>query len=379
MSTRSILCVPDGTNIRGVYHRFDSYPFELGNYLLLELLTRGGDMAGLVHELVEDAPDGWEWFPDRKRRTDSDDPPFFDRASLRRCGWVEYVYLFDVPGRRILAWNGNPWFDGPDAPAPDWIVTIGADGRAAPPVFEQPLPRWPRLAVAPEWEGDTPRSPRMRAVLEAALADTCEEAGVDADTVWETLRKGLLAAITEAVWAPAEAAGSAIEHTLRARLGLPRETQPPHEGAELELYVPFDFGVDDRYRELPLGRFVLRYPTPDDRSQRREAIRLYRGDGATTSLHDLSERVGAAWAPFEFAAAVAWFEAEVGTDDEGRIFVAHEVVLDNPGPYQIALAVARHHDPEINVGEKVFAALEFPSQWLLLDGLRARAGMEPDV
>ncbi|WP_437727661.1 hypothetical protein [Sorangium sp. So ce861] len=100
MSTRAIIARVEGDDVLGVLNLHDSFPWELGNLLLLELLDRAGDLAGALDTWITRAPGAWSWLPDRAQ-VEGDEQPFWRHAELTGEGWVAYLYLFD-PGARTL-------------------------------------------------------------------------------------------------------------------------------------------------------------------------------------------------------------------------------------------------------------------------------------
>jgi hypothetical protein len=131
MSTRAVLARKTASGWRGVVHVYDSAPWELGNFLLIEVFARSGDLHGLVQAVVDEGPGGWESFISSKR-LEGEDAPFFHPGDLRDAGWLEWFYLFDVARRRLDVFCGEAPNAQGESKARTHSLSFDARGRSEP-------------------------------------------------------------------------------------------------------------------------------------------------------------------------------------------------------------------------------------------------------
>ncbi|XXY44881.1 hypothetical protein WME91_33275 [Sorangium sp. So ce269] len=227
MSTRAIIARVEGDDLLGVLNLHDSFPWELGNLLLLELLDRAGDLAGALDSWITRAPGAWSRLPDRAQ-AEGDEPPCWRRADLTGAGWVAYLYLFDPRARTLRVWNGNPGRDD-RWDAPDWTVSFAADGRADPPVFSAPAPAWHEIPIASGGAGDS----REAAARREAFVQELREHAEDEPEFARRVRDALAEQIATLAWEAPEPLGSAPERALRERLSLPLRAPARRRGRRL--------------------------------------------------------------------------------------------------------------------------------------------------
>ena len=292
MAGRGVIAVTTPGGFLGVVHDLECEPWHLGNALLVQLLDREGDLAGLVADLVFRAPGGWRSFPDAERRPpseDPDEPQLYGPDELRHQAWVAWLYLIDVAAGRITVYAGNPYLRPDTRLAPLARVTVAADGAAQPPVFAQPPPPWPGLPVTAAWDQDEPSERRVRARLDRALS------GPDGGAALRKVLSDLFLGLIEAAdWQEPLPLESTWEQTLRGRLEHPR-TDPRRRALRVEdpLCVPFNWDNSDSYWQVELGEQPVRYPPASLRSLS-DPLRLYRLDGTHAVIKDIEDRLRAA-------------------------------------------------------------------------------------
>lgn len=108
---------------RGVYHHWNASPGGLGNLLLRHVERAAGDIDGVARRLIDDAPGGWaDLFKERRNDEPADPITWRDPDALG----VEYVYVFDRPGRRLDAFAagkriGSATFDARGIATPRFL------------------------------------------------------------------------------------------------------------------------------------------------------------------------------------------------------------------------------------------------------------------
>jgi hypothetical protein len=277
MSTRSVLAVSEGPSWRGVYHRFDSHPWKLGNHLHVALLDKEGDLEALVHEAIVAAPGGWEWFPDRTRAESQ--PDYLDPDNIDDLGpIVEWFYLFSVSDRRLRIFHGDSIPATDSAPEPFWEACFDATGRAKPALVETPGPSWPAIPEAQDWQHDRDAARAVRDRVSMSMSGWCAERSVDESELRRSTCESLATVIDGLSWEPPKAG---VEANLRERLGL----QPPpgvaHFGvpADQALRMHFIHTGADYYWRLRLPRGDILYPTGAATRQRIDSLSFHRADG----------------------------------------------------------------------------------------------------
>ncbi|WP_437963815.1 hypothetical protein WMF04_29295 [Sorangium sp. So ce260] len=369
MSTRAIVARTEGDDLLGVLNVHDSYPWELGNLLLLELLDRAGDLDGALDAWISRAPGGWSWLPDRAELQDVEQP-FWRRAELTGQAWIGYVYLFDPAARALRVWNGNPAWDDRWG-APDWTLSFAADGQADPPVFSAPAPAWHEIPIVAGGDGDCREAAEQRDAFFEALREHAE----DEPALARGVRDALVEQISALAWDGAEPLESGPERALRERLSLPREPRRVEDDGSLR--VTFLRGEGDRYWELPLGPHRLCFPSAAA-SLRGQTDRLVlaRADGRTAALK-LESLPGDGYAVLVACAALACWPERAWSYDDGTLFAVVEVVADDGvrDPHrEIAISRARELEPQCALGDELgIAHREPPVHWLVLEWLRAHA------
>ena len=284
MATRSILAVVDGTDMVGVYHRYDSYPAELGNRLLLDLLDRKGDLDGAATAWIRNRPGGWISFPDEEAEDERD---FYARRHLKRLGWVEWLYLLDPENRVILVYEGNPGFQSENRwDQPVHVVEVDGRGNAVPAVFSAPEPLWHGIPVDPGWAADSAEARAQRQAFVQAL----ERSVPDVEGFARDVTRALAESIDALNWKDPEPLDAGAEAVLRDRLGLPRN--PPTRFGDESLRVPFFRSDDDHYWALELGPHRVCFPSGSSFRQSFDPLRLHRADGRSAEL-DLEEALTA--------------------------------------------------------------------------------------
>jgi len=369
MSTRALLARAEGDDLLGVMHLHDSHPWELGNLLLLELIERAGDLAGALDAWITRAPGEWSWLPERKHQPETE-RLFWRRADMTEAGFFDYVYIFDLAKRTLRVWERNPAFEEDRWDAPDWTLTIAADGRANPPVFSTPAPPWPDIPIASVAEGDSREAAEQREAFVLAIREHADDEPLFACCV----RDALVEQISELDWNDAEPSESEPERVLRERLKLPRE--PRDSNGDDSLRVTFFRSEEDRYCELSLGPYNICFPSPASTSRTfTDELELWR-DGCTAWLS--LESLPSNWyrVLVKCAAQACWPERAWGYDD-GTLFAFVEVVPDEDvrDPHrQIALSSARERDPECVLGDELgMSHRNPPVHWLVLEWLRLHA------
>ncbi|UQA60605.1 NusA N-terminal domain-containing protein [Polyangium aurulentum] len=374
MSTRALLARVEGDDLLGVVHLYDSHPWVLGNLLLLELLDRAGDLQGALDAWITRAPGEWSWLPERKHQQDTE-RLFWRRADMTEVGFFDYVYLFDLAKRTLRVWEGNPAEENEDEEkgrwdAPDWTLTIAANGRANPPVFSTPAPPWPDIPIASGAEGDSREAAEQREAFVLAIREHADDEPAFACCV----RDVLVEQISKLEWEDSEPSQSEPERALRERLKLPRE--PLGRERDDSLRVTFYLSEENRYWELSLGPYSLRFPSPASIGRTlTDELELWL-DGRTASL--ALESLPSNWygVLVKCAAQACWPERAWSYDD-GTLYALVEVVPDEAvrDPHrQIALSEAREIDPQCTVDDELgMSHRDPPVHWLVLEWLRLHA------
>lgn len=414
MSTRSVLAVERDGDWKGVYHRFDSVPWRLGNALIAEVRNRNGDFAPLIAEAIDEAPGGWSWFPDRQR-ADGPDTGFFNKDGLNGQAWIEWVYLFKPEARQLVIYAGNPAFGPEPDPEPYLTIQFTDDSRTDPPVsITPPPPPWPKLPVARGWDDhhDDEALRQARSRLQAHARRLAESKGTTVGALRQVCELLLAQAILRAEWVrepgttEAEFVSGFME-VLEGRREAPSapvtlSPTSPWNDADNPLYTRFVVGSGDHYWALRLGPIQLLYPTAAALRQDIDPIVLFRKDGLTSRLDDLAERLKAASAdglhpslagmmpsdfPLSPAEVVDYIELLIARalnpdtvvlrDDDGDVYSAREIVekVEHPDK-QVLLSRVKADDAEAEAGQFVFVSYSVPMQWLLLDWIRV--GQTPD-
>jgi hypothetical protein len=365
MSTRGILAVVDGDDLLGVFHNHDSYPWKLGNRVLIELRRRAGDLGGMLRDWIREAPGGWHNVGETRREPDwRDEPPFYRRADFRSLGWIDYFYLLDEDVRTLRIWGSNP-ADGDRWNQPEWVGKIAADGRCDPPVIETPEPVWHDLPVLAGWEGDTDEACRQRAAFAVAIRDRVGDVAGYARRVEQALSDSLSAC----TWRPNE---SPEEAELRALLGMPRP--PPTTDDETLRAGLHAIGL--QYWAVRIGPHKFCTATGGRvESRHLSGLFLYRPGGARTYLKLEEALPGEMFAVLAEAAAIAIAPGDLGYDRDRKVLWRFRTVVPN-GPIrhpelEIPLADALQADPACSIGDSLGFEEDMPPlQWLVPEWLR---------
>lgn len=385
MSTRAIVAVASEEGFAGVYHRFDSHPWNLGNALLIELLERRGDLQGFLGALVRDCPYGWQSYLDGTRCEESEEPAFLGPEALADQCWIDWFYLFH-PARRLLE-----VYRGGDLPTPGRHVTpyttvqIAPDGTTEPSVFPAPPPPWFDIAEVAGWEGLTEEANTQRASIHKALTECAELRGAAMDSTREALCGLLERCIAELEWVPPEPRETAMELArLRQLNGASARVKPIESRANSQhggaLRTTFLLTESDRYWRLRLGSVSLLYPWATAYRQDDDQLNLVRADGYTANLTQLMSTLSEA-AKGEAAEALhAFMLASARAQNDGVEIDVHEGqllafkrvvdVVENPLT-EISAVSLRSDGYAVDVGEEMGIALELRGvTWSLLDVLR---------
>ncbi len=103
MGTRAIVARSEGAGAwKGVWNNWGSQPKDLGNFLIKECERRGGDLSGLVRDVIDAVPGGWSKMQKNTRAPDYSWPPYHTPNELREFSDViDYVYIFEPAERRL--------------------------------------------------------------------------------------------------------------------------------------------------------------------------------------------------------------------------------------------------------------------------------------
>ncbi|MEL6546130.1 MAG: hypothetical protein AAFQ82_15990 [Myxococcota bacterium] len=95
MGTRAIVAKSDGAGAwKGVWNNWGSQPKDLGNFLIKECERRGGDLSGLVRDVIDSVPGGWSKLQKNTRAPDYSWPPYHGPEQLPEFSDViDYLYI----------------------------------------------------------------------------------------------------------------------------------------------------------------------------------------------------------------------------------------------------------------------------------------------
>ena len=388
MSSRGIVARRTADGFKGVFHERACQPWILGNALLVELHTRRGDLDGVVSMLVDAAPHGWVSFIDRERfEADSGTAAFLGVDILDHQAWVEWLYVFDVEGRRLEVWfSPEKAKRGP----PIYTVTFAEDGAANPPLFREPVPEAPKAKVLSGGKGDTDEDRNFRGRVADRLRVIAPR--FDAAKARSTFVDGFAAAIDGGDWQPFE------EDPLAARF---REALRQPARSPLRLWederrlwmVPLEADPPRRYWEAEVGAWRLRYPSPDQRADDDvgEGYGVLRFDGAWMALPALLTMFPAPSVDGDETRAtdaffIAVVQALCGTEAQyeaidDRVFFFKTVVRSVSQPdREIAQTEARAIDPDCKLGDTLGWNLPpYGGLWSVLDWIRLKAVDRPPL
>lgn len=113
MGSRAIVARTDGENTwKGVWNNWGSQPNDLGNYLIRECERRGGDISGLVRDVIDTVPGGWSKLQKNTRAPDYSWPPYHGPKELADFSDVlDYVYLLHPDEHRLDVFQVRPGED----------------------------------------------------------------------------------------------------------------------------------------------------------------------------------------------------------------------------------------------------------------------------
>ncbi len=95
MGTRALVARSEGSAWKGVWNNWGSQPGDLGNYLLRECERRGGDLSGLIRDVIDTVPGGWSKLQKGSRSPDFSWPPYHGPDELREFSDdIDFVYIF---------------------------------------------------------------------------------------------------------------------------------------------------------------------------------------------------------------------------------------------------------------------------------------------
>lgn len=282
---RAVVAVVTSRGFLGVCHDESSEPWNLGNVLLHALQKSGGDLGALTTDLVFLNPGGWASYAERRRRRpplDFDEPELFGPDELRGQAWLSWLYLIDLEQRKLTIYPGNPYLRRDTRLAPLARVTLDDTGRGRPAVFSQPPPPWPGIPVASGWAQDSTEARKVRRRIDRAMS------GPDGGA---SLRASLVGVVKQALstvdWHEPAALESEAEQALREVLGQPRSDPRKRSVTDADpLCVPFYWDNADRYWEVDLDGWAVRYP-PAGVRRLEDPLQLYRLDGCTGTLPPL--------------------------------------------------------------------------------------------
>jgi len=197
---------------RGVYHHWDGDPSSLGTWLIEQVKRASGDLAAVVHRLIDEAPWGWSaaW-KGEPNDEESAGPP----VAPHDTGAVAYVYVFDVEARRLDAFDLSVDETTPPMPPPTGAllgsVSFGPGGEATPRRLDL-LPE--ELVEEPPLPGPLLTPAALERVLETLPELESEHLSIRWAGVSESDERSLLAVFRVVRWEGGEV-GDVIERELK--------------------------------------------------------------------------------------------------------------------------------------------------------------------
>ncbi len=402
MSTRAVVARKTASGWRGVIHVYDSAPWELGNFLLIEVFARSGDLHGLVQAVVDEGPGGWESFISSKR-LEGEEAPFFHPGDLGDAGWLEWFYLFDVARRRLDVFCGEAPNAQGESKARTHSLSFDARGRSEPGLFEAPEEPWFDIPEAQQWAADDDRAASERKAVAEHMQQWCQAQGRSLPDAQQLVAEALAAAIANATWAPPEPRASKME-VLRQQQLAGQDVNPQQiaaqvcddqaqtleqfqqmltmvnsspadamtalrtaagSGSEEPMPVPtepirqsFLWGEDDRYWRVELGDITVLYASGCAFRQDIDPLQLVREGGFTTIIDDL-EAVMAMQPELLVQLKVACAHAmnpdrDLEYSDDGEVYCVTRIVdSDSPGPGEGSLQRWTARGYEVAVGDEM--------------------------
>ncbi len=412
MSTRGIIAKTTEDGWIGVIHLHDSAPWDLGNALLIDVLGRDGDLEGLVREVIDQAPGGWAWLPQRDRVPRGEET-FFGPVDVEDAGWLEWFYLFDLSRRRLSIYFGGPPTADDDDPA--HVVVFGSDGSCEPSVLREPAAPWMGIEPSPGWTHDDDTHATQRAELEDHMQQWCEEQDLPTESSREDVAEALERALGACSWSRERAQGSELEHARLRQLGgdqahaekiespeavavaaveamleagardittvpapgsAAESDGPPLDGAPLRVRFA-GHGPDSSYWSVQLGALQVLYPSGGS-SRLDETLDVYAPSGWLSTIEDLEQAL-AQQGEDELARELALISTLVADprqtleyDEDGEIFdVTNVVDSDAPGDGEASVVALRESGYEVDVGDELLRPVPRRlSPYLLLDWIR---------
>jgi len=228
--------VPERVNKRawrGVYHHWGGQPDDLGAELIASVARAKGDLAAVVRELIDAAPNGWASLAEGRQLED------LTSVGPEDTGNVAYAYVFDLGARRLDAFATHADASGERGGS----VFFRADGTCASDGFafvEPPAPPAP-VTIHFQWQPAGPEHAAARAETRLRVERDCANANLPVDTFLELASRAIVEAFTRADW----------------------------EGKAAPLRSVFMPRAGDFWR-VRLGELDVHYPLPDCR---RDAVR----------------------------------------------------------------------------------------------------------
>ncbi|MEM6734354.1 MAG: hypothetical protein AAF658_22510 [Myxococcota bacterium] len=93
---------------KGVWNNWGSQPNDLGNFLLRECERRGGDLSGLIRDVIDSVPGGWSKLQKGTRAPDYSWPPYHGPEELEEfADVIDYLYIFRPADSRLDVYRVN--------------------------------------------------------------------------------------------------------------------------------------------------------------------------------------------------------------------------------------------------------------------------------